>query len=246
MDERHEHNFRRLVGHLLPLIDAASPLVIGVTGSVAVGKSHFARALDDAIFEARGHAYVEVVSVDSFLLPNRVLEERGLTMRKGFPESFDRDALASFLAALRARSYPVSIPVYDHFTYDIVEDGQRLIGLPKVAIIEGLALLDDAATADLLDVTIYLDAEVADLERWYTHRFVSHAQRAADEPGGFWDLFVGFDLDQLREAAAFTWKAINLPNLVDHIAPTRDRADIVVRKAPDHSLKSMTIRSPDT
>lgn len=240
MDERHEHNFVRLVGHLLPMIDAAPPLVIGITGSVAVGKSHFARALGNEIEARRGHAYVEVVSVDSFLYPNKVLHQRGLTMRKGFPESFDRDAIATFLRALRNGEREVLVPVYDHFTYDIVAGETRTIGRPNAVVVEGVALLDDPIVSDLLDVSIYLDADVDAIEGWYTDRFVANALRAVDEPGGFWDLFAGFDADQLREAAAFTWSAINLPNLVEHIEPTRTRADIVVRKATDHSIASIS------
>lgn len=225
--------------------DTGRPLVVGITGSVAVGKSTLAAKLAERLSGRQPATAVEVVSSDSFLFSNAVLADRGLVMQKGYPASFDLDELGSFLQRVRDGVADVSVPVYDHFTYDIVDGAVQTLSVPDVLIIEGLALLGDPTIADLLDLSIYLDADVSDIEGWYVQRFVQHALRAADEPGGFWDLFAGLDPDQLRASAIFTWTAINLPNLLDHIEPSRAEADVVVTKSADHSITAISRRSPD-
>jgi len=232
----------RLVGLLEARRRGRAPFVVGVTGSVAVGKSVFAEALGRALAGALPSTVVGVVATDGFLLPNRVLAEQGLTMRKGFPESFDRAALAGFLRGVRRGDVADGLPVYDHFVYDVVEGRRDAVAAPDLLVIEGLMLLTDPEVAGLLDVSIYLDAERADIERWYVERFVANARRAAAEPGGFWDLFAGLSPDELRAAAAWTWREINLPNLLEHIEPTRPTADLVIKKASNHEIQEIVVQ----
>lgn len=230
---------------LVDLIDRTAPrgrvLVVGVTGSVAVGKSHLATAMA-AEWAQRGRV-AEVVSTDGFLRSNAELGAAGLGMRKGFPESFDRERLADFLAAVAGGSEGRRVPTYDHFRYDVGPEVR--LGRADVVIAEGLCLLGPGAEADgvpmgdRLDVSVFVEADEGDVHRWYTDRFVTHAARASREPGGFWDLFAGMDAEQLAAAAAFTWSEINGPNLVEHVLPGRHEADVVVRKGPDHSLVAL-------
>ena len=203
------------------------PVLLGVTGSVAVGKSSFAERVRAAL---EPDIAVEIVSTDSFLFPNDVLAERGQLLRKGFPETFDIGALAAFVAAMRVGEPAVTVPVYDHATFDVVPGQHRLIGDADVVLLEGVVLPDG------LDLVIYLDAATADIERWFTDRFVEQVGRAADSPGGFYDMFVGMSEPEVRDVAGWTWREINLPNLSEHIAPTRADADLVITKAADHTF----------
>lgn len=205
---------------------ASAPFIVGITGSVAVGKSAFAAALAAVL-----PPHVEVAGTDGFLFPNQVLDARRLTMRKGFPESFDTDALAAALA--RARIGPVTFPGYSHVTYDVDAALARRIEGPDVLIVEGLGL---GPHRDALDALIYLDADEADLEAWFVARFLGLWADAEYDATSFYARFRGLDRSGAAELARSVWTAINLPNLRDYISPQRDLADLVVRKGPDHEI----------
>jgi type I pantothenate kinase len=202
------------------------PFIIAITGSVAAGKSAFAAALA-GVFSGR----VEVASTDGFLFPNAVLDARGLTLRKGFPESFDTEALADTLAL--ARVGPAVFRGYSHVTYDVDAGLVRRIDRPDVLIIEGLGLGPHRGAVDAL---IYLDADEADLESWFVARFMELWAGAEHDPASFYARFRGMDRAAAAAFARSVWSGINLPNLREHISTQRDRADLVVRKGPGHAI----------
>jgi len=220
---------------------AAGPLLVGVTGSVAVGKSTFARQLASTLGRWPERPTVEIVGADGFLFANAVLEARGLTFRKGCPETYDMAALRAALAAIRIG--PASFPGYSHVIYDVDPSLDRRLGPPGVLIIEGLALQDGAGALGL-DVLIYLDAEEADLEAWFTERFIALWRAAETDPTSFYVRFRHLDEDEARGAAAYVWREVNLPNLRQHIVTARSRADLLVRKGADHAI--VEIMQPPT
>jgi type I pantothenate kinase len=211
-------------------------LIIGLTGSVAAGKSTLADAMVEAL---RPGLRVELVGTDGFLFPNQVLEARGLILRKGFPESYDSSAMESTLNA--ARHGPVRIPGYSHSLYDIDPALLRTVDRPDVLLVEGLGLAPDesgASVADTLDSLVYLDASEADLEHWFLQRFMRLWHAAADDPTSFYNNFRNMtEAEALAFARTTVWEGINLPNLREHIVHARPRADIVVLKARDHQLQ---------
>ncbi|HEY2178591.1 MAG TPA: hypothetical protein VGH15_08410 [Caulobacteraceae bacterium] len=216
--------------------------VIGVTGSVAAGKSVLARALGQSM----GDPAAEVISSDGFLLPNEVLAARGLESRKGFPETYDLAALAAALIGLRNGA--VSIPAYSHLTYDVDPAAARIVERPPVAIIEGLALgLDrpvEAGRAALIDCLIYIDAAETDLEAWFVARFMEFWVAAERDPASFYARFRALDRPAAEDLARTVWREINLPNLRRHIAPLRALADVVVTKGPAHTVTAIVTRRP--
>jgi type I pantothenate kinase len=216
---------------------AAQPFIIGVTGAVAAGKSTFAGELAEAISAWPDHPSVEIVATDGFLFANATLETRGLTMRKGFPETYDAGALAAALAAIRAG--PADFPGYSHVLYDIDPALTRRLDPSGVLIVEGLGLQDDPRAAGL-DVLIYLDADEAHLEAWFTDRFIDLWRAAEDDPTSFYARFRQMTEDETRAFAGMVWTTINLPNLKDHIVRARDVADIVVRKGAGHRIVEVT------
>lgn len=221
----------RRIGSLKP---DGSTLIIGITGSVAVGKSTFATALASAL-RCPDRGAVEVAATDGFLLPNAVLDERGLTLRKGFPESFDVEAMATALSSVRKGS--VTFPAYSHVTYDIDPGLGRSIDQPDVLIVEGLGL---GPHRSLIDAFIYLDADEAHLEAWFVTRFMGLWEAAESDPGSFYARFRNLDRPSTVEFARSVWTAINLPNLREHIAPQRALADFVVRKRADHGIAEIS------
>ena len=218
------------------LASSTSPgetLLVGVTGSVAVGKSTLVAALKDAL-----PPRTETVSTDGFLLPNAVLAQRDLLLRKGYPESYDTDALFAALAA--ARHGPVTVPGYSHAIYDVDPALARTIDRPDIFILEGLGfapLPDGRRAGDQLDTLIYLDANEADLETWYVARFLGFWRAAETDPTSFYAQFRTMAEPEAEAFARHVWHAINLPNLREHIVRARDSADIVVRKDADHGLE---------
>ena len=218
---------RRLRG----LKPAAGPFVVGVTGSVASGKSTFAEALRGEIAAWPEGPTVELVCTDGFLLPNARLDAAGLTNRKGFPETYDVEALRGALAAIR--SGPADFPAYSHVTYDIDPALTRTLAPPQVLLVEGLSLQIDPSPVDAL---IYLHAEEALLETWFADRFLGLWAAAEHDPHSFYARFRTMGETETRAFAGMVWSAINLPNLRDHIALARPLAQLVVTKGEGHAI----------
>jgi type I pantothenate kinase len=225
-----------------------TPFVIGVEGSVAVGKSTVARLLRELLTRWERTPRVELVTTDGFLYPNAELERRGLMERKGFPESYDRRALLKFVSRVKSGEAEVQAPFYSHLAYDIVPDAEITVHSPDVLIVEGLNVLQPAppgrhlAVSDLFDFTIYVDARTSDIARWYEERFLSLQRGAFANPLSYFHRFASLTEEEARARASSIWKAINEPNLVQNILPTRPRASLVLRKGPDHSVHSVLLR----
>jgi type I pantothenate kinase len=220
---------------------AAGPTVLGLTGSVAAGKSTLAAAIADAA--RAGGVDVEVVGTDGFLHPNVVLAANELLARKGFPESYDVAALRGFVEALRGGASEVSVPVYSHVAYDILPDEQRVVRAADLVIIEGVNAL--SALDGRLDVGVYLHADEADLETWYVVRFHELRAEAHDDPTSFYSMFTGMSFDEVDSIARQVWRDVNLVNLRDNIAPCRASADCVVTKGADHAVTDIETREAE-
>ena len=221
-------------------------LVVGVTGGVAVGKTTFAEHLAGEMRRWPERPYVEIVSTDGFLHPNRILAERQLTYRKGFPESYDVNALIAAIRAIRS-GRPVGVPRYSHVTYDVDLDNIHQISRIDIAIIDGLHLgrvKNQAGGQPLLDSLIYLDADEADIEHWFRNRLFPLMVAGRDDPKSFYHSFQHLDEEGVLAFIQRVWAGINLPNLREHIIKDRDVADIVVRKARDHAVISTRVNSP--
>jgi len=222
------------------------PFVIGVAGSVAVGKSTIARVLEALLARWPHHPKVDLVTTDGFLYPNAVLERRGLMERKGFPESYDRAELLDFVSRVAVGEEHLEIPVYSHTRYDIVEGETRVISQPDILIIEGLNVLQagesGAFVSDYFDFSIFVDADVDDIKRWYIERFLTLQQTSFTQPDAFFKRYSELTRDQAVTVAEEIWKKINEVNLVENILPTRDRASLILEKAGDHSVKRVRLR----
>jgi type I pantothenate kinase len=223
------------------------PYIIAVAGSVAVGKSTFARVLRGLLARWPDHPRVDLVTTDGFLYPNRVLEERGLMKRKGFPESYDLRRMVDFLAAVKSAEPEVTAPVYSHLTYDIVADERQFVRHPDVLVFEGLNVLQaehpaPVVVSDFFDFSVYLDAEETDIEAWYVERFLILQQTAFQNPASYFHHYRDVPPQQARKVARGIWQDINLVNLRENILPTRMRADVVLRKHWDHSVGEIWLR----
>ncbi len=228
------------IAALVDLIRARAtraPLLVGIAGPVAVGKTTIVRALADGL--AAPQRRIQVVSTDAFLLPNVELHARGLSMRKGFPESYDAETMRAALQQLRA-GHVAAVPVYSHDVYDVLPDVRETVGPAEMIFVEGIVALQPPAV-DELDLALYVDAAEADVRGWFVERFLRLTAAAVDEPASFYHPFAQFSAEQLRDIASATWDTINAPNLHDHIAPSAARADVVVRKAADHSIVEVQI-----
>ncbi|MFC3125350.1 type I pantothenate kinase [Pseudoroseomonas globiformis] len=225
----------------------APPYIIGIAGSVAVGKSTFARVLRAALSRWPDHPRVELITTDGFLHPTTVLESRGLMQRKGFPESYDLRRMIAFLSAVKAGEAEVSAPVYSHLTYDIVPDRAQVVRRPDILIFEGLNVLQPSAGAPLLasdffDFSVYVDAEEDDIAEWYRQRFLLLQRTAFQRPESYFHHFRDLPEGEARAMASKIWDAINLPNLRENILPTRERARLVLRKGADHRVQEVRLR----
>src|SRR5690554_3407803 len=221
------------------------PFVIGVAGSVAVGKSTTARLLRELLARWDDTPRVELVTTDGFLLPNAELERRGLMERKGFPESYDRRALLRFVTRVKSGVEEVRAPVYSHLEYDIVPDAEIVVRRPDILIVEGLNVLQPPgpgarlAVSDLFDFTVYVDARTVDIERWYVERFLRLQRGAFADPNSYFHRFASLSEEEAIARARTFWHEINGPNLEQNIAPTRARASLVLRKAADHTVSNV-------
>lgn len=221
------------------------PFIIGVAGSVAVGKSTTARLLQVLLERWESHPRVDLVTTDGFLYPSAELHERGLMNRKGFPESYDRRALLRFVTEVKAGKPLVQAPVYSHTRYDRVPDETINIERPDILILEGLNVLQTSPTlmvSDLFDFSVYVDAATDHIEQWYIERFLTLRHSAFQKPGAHFSHYAQLDDDEAREVALRIWQSVNLPNLIENILPTRVRASLVLRKNKDHSVQRIRMR----
>jgi len=232
--------------------DAAVPFIIGIAGSVAVGKTTTARLLQELIRRWPTAPKVDLITTDGFLWPNAHLAAEGLMDRKGFPESYDIHALIGFLRDIKAGERCVSAPVYSHLTYDRVPGEEALIDQPDILIVEGLNVLQTTRlsfdrpqmpfVSDFFDFSIYLDADEDDLERWYLTRFKRLRERRFTDPQSYFHKYAHIAEEEAMIFAAGLWERINLRNLRENVGPTKLRADLVLRKGTDHRIRQVALR----
>ena len=225
-----------------------TPFIIGVAGSVAVGKSTVARLLKEMLSRWPSTPRVELITTDGFLHPNAELERRNLMHRKGFPESYDRLALLKFVADIKSGVERVSAPVYSHLSYDIVPGAEVIVESPDVVIVEGLNVLQppvmgqEVALSDYFDFKIYVDADVANVTKWFLGRFEQLREGAFTNPKSYFHKYAEMPFEEALERAIEIWNTINLPNLIENIQPTRSRATLVLQKGSEHAVHSVLLR----
>lgn len=238
---------RRSTTSFLGERSAPTPFVIGVAGSVAVGKSTVARLLRELLRRWEDTPRVELITTDGFLYPNEELARRGLMERKGFPESYDRRALLRFVTQVKSGAPEVRAPFYSHMVYNIVPNAEIVVNAPDVLIVEGLNVLqppgaNSLALSDMFDFSIYVDARTQDITRWYQERFLRLQQGAFSNPSSYFRRYADLSREEAIETSKGIWESINLPNLEQNILPTRSRARLILRKASDHTVDRVLLR----
>lgn len=221
------------------------PFIIGLGGSVAVGKSTTARVLQALLARWEHHPRVDLITTDGFLYPNAELTRRNLMHRKGFPESYDRRALMRFVTSVKSGANKVYAPVYSHLVYDVIPAEKQTVTHPDILILEGLNVLQTGPTlmvSDLFDFSVYVDARIDDIEQWYIDRFLALRAGAFANPASHFHHYASLTDEQAAAAARHIWRSINQPNLIDNILPTRPRATLVLRKDADHSINRLRLR----
>ncbi|WP_018179157.1 type I pantothenate kinase [Jongsikchunia kroppenstedtii] len=221
------------------------PFIIGVGGSVAVGKSTTARVLQALLARWDHHPKVDLITTDGFLYPTAELQRRGIMHRKGFPESYDRRALLRFVTEVKSGAPEVSAPVYSHLSYDIVKGVKHHVRQPDILIVEGLNVLQTGPrlmVSDLFDFSVYVDARIEDIEKWYIQRFLAMRSNAFADPNSYFHHYASLTDEQATLAARDIWNSVNRPNLVENILPTRPRATLVLRKDADHAINRVRLR----
>jgi type I pantothenate kinase len=231
---------------------AKVPYVIGIAGSVAVGKSTTARVLRELLARWPNHPKVDLITTDGFLLPNRVLKARRIMHRKGFPESYDVRRLLQFVADVKSGASEVTAPLYSHLRYDIVHGEAQVVRRPDIMILEGLNVLQTSKVpqrtkppifvSDFFDFSIYVDARPSHVETWYVERFLMLCRTAFQSRESYFHRYASLSRDEARETAKQIWQNINEINLKENILPTRSRADLILMKSADHSIRRVLLR----
>src|SRR6188472_630631 len=238
--------------HFLGTAEAKVPYIIGVAGSVAVGKSTTARVLQALLARWTNVPKVDLITTDGFLLPNAVLEREGLMEKKGFPESYDLPALLLFLSDVKAGRRPVRAPIYSHFVYDVMPNQWVEIDRPDILIVEGLNVLQTGRlpkdgkaipfVSDFFDFSVYLDADESVLKHWYVDRFLTLRGTSFSDPKSYFHRYSGLSDKEAVATASSIWDRINLVNLHENILPTRQRADLILKKAESHMVEGVALR----